>query len=347
MTDPLAQAALQLLTATILVAYTTRPGLAAFIVARRVNLCLLHGQCAASGRAFVDYAALVQRIRGDYALAHAFGRMGIEMARRHGDPGEISRSTLVFATVISPWREPFREALELLQRAQRQAFEAGDLLFTVGAAATRVMLMFHQGVELPRLLTQIDRDLALASQSKIRMDLLRLIALRRAVQKLQDMPVVESPTPEPHERIRLPVAYLLGDLQAARTLSAHYGERLHMVTRAVELVDHNFYTSLTLAAQHDTAPGEQRPELRQAIAANQLQLAGWADLCPENYAHKHLLVAAELARLNGRALEAETLYEQALEAASRGEFLLDEALASELAGRFQRRLGRKPPPPGC
>jgi predicted ATPase/signal transduction histidine kinase len=340
--DPPVEATLALLAAAVLVAFGMRPGLATFIIARRVNLCLQHGMCALSGRVFVEYAGLLQRMRGDYALAHAFGRTGVQLAQRYGDAAEIARSTLVFATVISAWREPFRDTLEQLKQAQRQAFDLGDLFFVVGAGVSRVIFMFHQGVELPRLLIEIDHEMALASQSKVQMDPQRLITYRRVVQRLQEMPGAEQPgLPQRHENILLPVAYLLGDLEQARALSLYFGERLRSVTRSVELVDHNFFTSLTLAAQLDNAPAAERPDLLNAIAVNQQQLGVWAELCPENYAHKHLLVAAELARLQGRGLEAETLYEQAIEAANRGQFLLDEALASELAGRFQRRLGRK------
>ncbi len=75
--------------------------------------------------------------------------------------------------------------------------------------------------------------------------------------------------------------------------------------------------------------------------ANQHQLGLWAENCPENFRHKHLLVAAELARLNGRQLEAMELYEQAIDAAHQEEFLQEEALANELASRYYRALGRK------
>ena len=38
----------------------------------------------------------------------------------------------------------------------------------------------------------------------------------------------------------------------------------------------------------------------------------WAKNCPENFANRYALVSAELARIEGRELEAEELYEQAM-----------------------------------
>ena len=164
-------------------------------------------------------------------------------------------------------------------------------------------------------------------------DLERLLAWRRAVFRLQGRAAGEGGDPiGPRENVRLAVAYLLGDLEEARALVAWFGPRLAGSTRSVEIVDYTFYAALTLAAGPPGAEG---------LAAHERQLAAWAEQCPENYRHKHLLVAAERARLEGRGLEAESLYEQGIEAAAAGGFVADEALGSELFGRFCRGLGRK------
>ena len=49
---------------------------------------------------------------------------------------------------------------------------------------------------------------------------------------------------------------------------------------------------------------------------------------------------AELASLQGRTHEAESLYDRAIEGAAQERFIQDEALANERAGRFYRALGR-------
>src|SRR5690606_8226895 len=79
------------------------------------------------------------------------------------------------------------------------------------------------------------------------------------------------------------------------------------------------------------------------IEHNQQQLGHWARSCPENFEHKRLLVAAELARCDGEPLAALDLYERAIAAAGEHGFVHVQALASELAarmwlGRGSRRL---------
>src|SRR5262249_46974167 len=61
--------------------------------------------------------------------------------------------------------------------------------------------------------------------------------------------------------------------------------------------------------------------------------------CPENFANRAALVGAEIARIEGRELDAERLYEQAIRSARENGFVHNEALANELAARFYATRG--------
>jgi PAS domain S-box-containing protein len=76
-----------------------------------------------------------------------------------------------------------------------------------------------------------------------------------------------------------------------------------------------------------------------AVAAHHKQLQIWAANCPENFENRAALVGAEIARLEGRELEAERLYEQAIRSARANGFIHQEALAYELAARFYAARG--------
>src|SRR6201999_3719992 len=60
-----------------------------------------------------------------------------------------------------------------------------------------------------------------------------------------------------------------------------------------------------------------------------------------SFAHKHVLVAAELARLDGRGMDALQLYEHAIKGATDNGFVQDRALSHELAGNFCLSQGLK------
>jgi GAF domain-containing protein len=64
-----------------------------------------------------------------------------------------------------------------------------------------------------------------------------------------------------------------------------------------------------------------------------------AENCPENFVNRYDLVSAEAARLEGRELEAERLYEDAIRSARENGFVQNEGVANELAARFYRARG--------
>ena len=77
----------------------------------------------------------------------------------------------------------------------------------------------------------------------------------------------------------------------------------------------------------------------EALAAHHRQLEIWAENCPENFENRAALVGAEIARIEGRELDAERLYEQAIRSARANGFVHNEALANELAARFYAARG--------
>jgi PAS domain S-box-containing protein len=70
------------------------------------------------------------------------------------------------------------------------------------------------------------------------------------------------------------------------------------------------------------------------LAAHHRQLEIWAENCPENFENRAALVGAEIARIQGRELDAQHLYEQAIRSSNANGFVQNEALANELAARF-------------
>jgi GAF domain-containing protein len=65
----------------------------------------------------------------------------------------------------------------------------------------------------------------------------------------------------------------------------------------------------------------------------------WAEHCPANFENRAALVHAEVARVEGRPLEAEYLYEEAIASARTNGFVHNEGVANELAANFHRARG--------
>ncbi len=75
------------------------------------------------------------------------------------------------------------------------------------------------------------------------------------------------------------------------------------------MLDYFYYTALTVAALYENASADDKQAWRDLLAAHREQLREWAENYPPTFADKHALVSAEIARIEGRELDAERLYE--------------------------------------
>src|SRR5262249_23138764 len=86
-------------------------------------------------------------------------------------------------------------------------------------------------------------------------------------------------------------------------------------------------------------PEDERQRHLESLAAHRRQLAVWTENCADNFENRLALVSAEIASIEGRALEAMDLYERAIASARANGFVHNEALAYELAARFYAARG--------
>src|SRR6202011_5565072 len=135
----------------------------------------------------------------------------------------------------------------------------------------------------------------------------------------------------------------------AWVLSGDYAEALAAADKAkallwasaahVQLLDYFYYTALTVAALYEKASADEQTGWRELLTAHRKQLREWADNYPPTFGDKHALLSAELARVEGRDLDAMRLYEEAIGAARENGFVQNEGLANELAAQFYLRRG--------
>jgi PAS domain S-box-containing protein len=138
---------------------------------------------------------------------------------------------------------------------------------------------------------------------------------------------------------KLQACFFAGDYATAVEASSKAQQLVWTATSYWEAAEYQFYAALSHAAFYDTALAEQRQQHVDALAAHHQQLSAWEANCPENFENRAALVGAEIARIEGRVLDAEQLYEQAIRSARDNGFVHNEALAYELAARFYAARG--------
>ena len=138
---------------------------------------------------------------------------------------------------------------------------------------------------------------------------------------------------------KLQARFFAGDYSAAVDASLNAQRLLWTSECFLEEAEACFYGALSHAASCDAALPVQYRQHVEALTGYHKQLAEWAENCPENFENRAALVGAEIARIEGRVLEAEQLYEQAIRSAHSNGFVNNEAIAYELAARFYAARG--------
>lgn len=130
------------------------------------------------------------------------------------------------------------------------------------------------------------------------------------------------------------ILYLYGEINLAYDEILKAKDLLPFISGQNSVAEYNFYYSLILCALYKSANKQIKQEYINQVKSNQKQMKTWADNCPENFLHKYLLVEGEIARLEYKNWKAAKFYDEAIQEAKNNDFIQNEALANELAGRF-------------
>src|SRR5262249_24014843 len=120
-------------------------------------------------------------------------------------------------------------------------------------------------------------------------------------------------------------------MEAAKKAESWFSKSASLPIFLLEMAGYRLYAPLSPAACCEPMGPDPYVEHREALAAHNRQLRAWTANCPENFENRAALVGAEIARIEGRPLEAMDLYERAIRSARTNGFVHQEALASEFA----------------
>ena len=133
---------------------------------------------------------------------------------------------------------------------------------------------------------------------------------------------------------KLQARFFAGDYASAVESSRKAHRLLWPAASQVETGDFRFYAALAHAAAWNSASPDERQNHFAALNDHHRQLEIWALNCPANFENKTALVSAEIARIEGRMVDAERFYETAIRSAHDNGFAHCEAVSNECAAQF-------------
>ncbi|MBN8611521.1 MAG: AAA family ATPase [Deltaproteobacteria bacterium] len=357
-TDPRVLAAMDLLVQASSPAYYAMPSLLPVIAAELVVTSLERGPCVATPFGLSVFGIVLNAI-GMLPAAHELGLLARRMLDRWPDRRLEARTRLVVHNNVCSWIVPVQRALDDLLDTVRVGRLSGDMEFAAIAAqcwATNALVAGVPLAEVSRTAAELGAFMRSYGQHPAH-------ALHQPLEQLVRALLGQTSSPASldgdgyDEEAALAEAKRVGSASYAFvTLSDMLVARFHFGTaedawgvaeRAApyqagaasthHLSTFHLYAPLAAARLYPRVPEATREALLAKIDASLAQLEAWAAVAPLSFAHRALLVRAERSRILGEP-DAEATYRRALEAARATEFVNDEALTAELAGRFH--LGR-------
>ena len=360
--DAGARATMDVLTTLMPPALFTDRNLQCLLIARMANFSLEHGNSGGSCFAYVWLGMLLGPQFGDYQAGFRFGQLSVDLVEKRGLLGFKARVYLGFAHVI-PWTRHVRMGVPSVRTAFETARETGDLSFAAISYGALITHLLACGDPLAEVQRQAEAALGFARKTRFGLvaDMVGgQLGLIRTLRGLTPQfgcfteAGFEESLVEEHlgGNPRLAYSgwrYWIRKLQA-RCLAGDYVSAIAAAEQAeqflsssflayFEIAEYHFYAALARAAHHDEVPAGERPAQLEALIAHHRQLELWAHNCPETFENRWALAAAEIARIEGRPLDAMHLYEKAIVSARASGFVHNEAVAHEVAGRFYLACG--------
>jgi len=362
MTDPDRRATMDVLTVLTSPALFTDLNLFRLVVGRMATLSLEHGNSDGSCLAYAWLGGVLGTYFGDYQAGFRFGKLGLNLVEKHRLDRFSARVYLVFAVHVAHWTQQLKICRAFLRRAFQAAQDAGDLSYAAYACIDLITNRFATGDPLGEVEREAEDGLEFAR--KVRFGLagdcitgqLRLIRTLRGLTPdfhcFNDADFDEdsfSRRLESNPQLAIGACWYwirklqgcvyAGDSASATAAAAKVESLLWTAPTQFEHAEYHFYAALARAGRCDTSAVEERSEHLQALAAHHQRLMVWAHHCPATFTSRAALAGAEIARLEGRELDAMRLYEEAIRSAREHGFVQNEGLGNELAARFYASRG--------
>jgi PAS domain S-box-containing protein len=358
MADPVALATMDVLTTLVTPALFTDENLRCLVIGRMGNLSLKYGNSDTSPYAYTAVGTVLGPYFGKYELGFQFGLLGLDLVEQPGMERLKARVYLAFGNLAKSSPRHVRTGRPLAERVFETAQQAGDLTYAVLSRNNLVTYLLAGGEQLSQVQSDAEAGLDFARHAGFgvvvgfitgQLQFIRTLrGLTPTFGRLTDKGFDEEQFEQQIGDKPGSCLYWIRKLQA-RTLAGDHAEALVAASKAqgllwmtpaiFERAEYHFYAGVSLASLCDKVAGAEKSQYRKDLHGHRRQLEKWAKHSPENFASRTALLRAETARLDNRILNAERLFEHAIQVARENALPHDEAIAYERASAFYHRRG--------
>ncbi|MEG4353682.1 SpoIIE family protein phosphatase, partial [Microcoleus sp. LAD1_D3] len=364
MQDPEKLAAMVLLRECLPPSYFLGSRLLFILGIKMIELSLTYGNNPHSSVGYIYYSLTLAFVAQDFETAYKFGSLAL---RLNDDKYQIKPYEALILNMwgghTSHYTEHLDRSREHLMRGYYSGVENGAYQWA-GYCAVNYLFMCFWGIdslkEVSEKIDKITPGLKKVDPNMVQYYYAIKATIYNLIEPVEDWSVLdESIWPNAKELLNsclekndLPTLFL--EIVCKLSLANWYSDSEKAIDYANSAEKYligvtglfinsafHFHQCLALSVGYDYADGEKQAQYVEKIKSNLEKFKLWSKHCPSTYLHQRLLIEAELARITGNVLEAQDLYDQAIESARENKFLQNEALASELAAKFWLGKGKE------
>ncbi|MCT7993564.1 AAA family ATPase [Laspinema olomoucense] len=367
MTDPYQLAALRILLTVTSATIITDPLLCPLVTMVSVKFCIQNGNSPLAAGAYIFYAQLLCGVLKNIEWGHQFCQLSL-MLKDKMELGNLKALVIHYSIGIRHWKESFRDIpLAQMQEGIQVGIETGNFENACYNALDYCCYSIFAGVNLLEFLPKHEQY----TQLIIKLKQIYSVYWNRALQGIPlnllkedfeyyGLTVGKSWEEEEQilaEWVEMNATFLLCIAYLSKAFVFYYLNQFDSALEAAQKAElygessssyvvfpqHRFYYSLALVSvcHSESIPTLKKAEFLEKARSNQELMKEWAKYAPENYQNKYDLVEAELARISGNYLDAQTLYEKAIQGARKQGFIHEEGLAYERAAEYYLTLDRE------
>ena len=358
MTDPEMRRGVELLSTSLPAAYHVDTYLHDMMCCEVVSLSMRYGNTNGSPHGYVTFGATLGQVFEMWEEAYRFGKLANDLVDRPGFQGGKASTYFTIGLFIDHWVQHVRNEIPWYYKAFQSAIIYGDMNIACYASNAIVASRLVRGDPLAEVVAEAEKQLDFTRRARYYATYGDILSVYDVAQNLRgkspslswygmqdfDRAKFESHLMHSIRPLNPGIYYIYKT--AAQVLNGNYEEAAAASVNARELTgtrwhrDECYYwTALALAAHYDHATLEKRKEYLKTLAAYREQFKIWKDHGPEKFMDKYALISAEIARIEGRDLEAGRLYEEAIRSAHENGFIQNEGVSCELASNFYRARG--------
>ncbi|MEH1945933.1 MAG: AAA family ATPase [Nostoc sp.] len=363
MTDPEAQAAMQLLGMLFAPVFQGMPGLLPLISCTMVSLSLQFGNTPASTVGYGLHGMVLCAFLGEVEGGYGFGQLALNLLDRFNVREFKSTISMLFGGFIQHHQETLSATIPLLKAGFTSGMETGDFLHAGYNVCCYSYAVFWSGSELSNLELDIASYNAALTQAKQHSAQTYVSIMRQAAQNFRETriqpdclsgSIYDETVMIPKHRqaneltvmaelyiYKLLLAYSFGDYKAAIAYIQEGEKYLLAVSGLIFIPIFHFYAALTYLAQFSTQPEIELSVILAQVEIHQSTLYRCAQNAPTNHLHKWHLVEAEKQRVLGNKAEALENYDRAVTLAKANGYIQEEALSNELVAKFYFDWGKE------